>query len=43
MHECTKFLLFANPTLEKNVDISPFESQVTLQYNPPPEYYASKT
>ena len=42
MRECAKLLLYANPTLETNVDMSPFASQVTLQYNPPPDYSTSK-
>ena len=38
MRECAKLLLYANPTLETNVDMSPFASQVTLQNYPPPDY-----
>ena len=43
MREWAKLLLSANPTLETNVDMSPFASQVTLQYNPPPDYSTSQS
>ena len=41
--EWAKLLLSANPTLETNMDMSPFTSQVTLQNNPPPDYSTSQS
>ena len=38
MRDWAKLLLSANPTLETNMDMSPFASQVTLQNYPPPDY-----
>ena len=43
MREWAKFLLSAIPTLETNMDMSPFTSQVTLQNNPPPDYSTSQS
>ena len=43
MREWAKLLLSANPTLETNMDMSPFASQVTLQNNPPPDYSTSQS
>ena len=34
-HEWDKLLLFTNPNLETNIDMSPFANQTTLQNNHP--------
>ena len=41
MREWAKLLLSASPTLETNMDMSPFASQVTLKNNPPQDYSTS--
>ena len=41
MRGWAKLLLSANPTLETNMDMSPFASQVTLHNNPPLDYSTS--
>ena len=38
MREWAKLLLSTNPTLDTNMDMSPFPCQVTLKNNPPPDY-----
>ena len=43
MREWAKLLLYANPTLETKMDMSPFASQVTLQNNLPPDYSTSQS
>ena len=43
MREWAKLLLSANPTLETNINKSPFASQVTLQNYPPPGYFTSQS
>ena len=43
MREWEKLLLSANPTLETNMDISPFASQVTLQNISPADYSTSQS
>ena len=43
MRKWAKLLLSANPSLETNLDMSPFASQVTLHNNPPPDYSTSQS